>query len=39
MSKQITDKIVRNSSDNLPFSAILEAHLSRRTLTRSGSFI
>lgn len=36
MSKQITDKIVRNSSDNLPFSAILEAHLSRRTLTRSG---
>lgn len=36
MSKQITDKVVRNTSENLPFSAILEANLSRRTLTRGG---
>lgn len=36
MSKQITDKVIRNASGNLPFSAILEANLSRRTLTRGG---
>ena len=36
MSKQITDQIVRNESGNTPFSAILDANLSRRTLTRGG---
>ena len=36
MSKSISDAIVRNASDNAPFSSILEARLSRRTLTRGG---
>ncbi|MET1113410.1 MAG: PhoX family phosphatase [Comamonas sp.] len=34
MSKSISDKVVRNHSDNEPFSAILEKSLSRRTVTR-----
>ena len=36
MSQQITDKVVRNASGNVPLGSILEAHLSRRTLARSG---
>ena len=36
MSKSISDKVVRNTGDNLPFSAILETHLSRRTVMRGG---
>ncbi|MFU1929368.1 PhoX family protein [Bordetella hinzii] len=34
MSKSITDKVVRNSSSNLPFSEILERNLSRRAVMR-----
>ncbi|GAA5232111.1 PhoX family phosphatase [Verticiella sediminum] len=34
MSKNITDKVVRNSSDNTPFSEVLEKSLSRRTFMR-----
>lgn len=36
MSKSISDKVVRNSSANEPFSAILEKNLSRRAITRGG---
>lgn len=36
MSKSISDAVVRNASDNASFSSILEARLSRRTLTRGG---
>lgn len=36
MSKTISDKVIRNHAGNAPFSAILEANLSRRTLTRGG---
>ena len=36
MSKSISDKVVRNQAGNAPFSAILEANLSRRMLTRGG---
>jgi secreted PhoX family phosphatase len=36
MSQSISDKVVRNAAGNTPFSAILEANLSRRTVTRSG---
>ena len=34
MSKSISDKVVRNQSANAPFSSILEASLSRRSVTR-----
>lgn len=34
MSKSISDKVVRNHSDNEPFSAILDKSLSRRAVTR-----
>jgi len=34
VSKSISDKVVRNHSDNAPFSTILEASLSRRAVTR-----
>ena len=36
MSKSISDKVVRNTAENQPFSAILETHLSRRTVMRGG---
>src|SRR5690606_41506980 len=36
MSKQITDKVVRNLSNNLPFSEILERSVSRRAVMRGG---
>lgn len=36
MSKTISDKVIRNHAGNAPFSTILEANLSRRTLTRGG---
>ena len=36
MSKSISDKVVRNSSANEPFSTILEKNLSRRAITRGG---
>lgn len=36
MSKTISDKVVRNDAGNTPFSAILDVHLSRRTVTRGG---
>jgi secreted PhoX family phosphatase len=36
MSKSISDKVVSNDSGNTPLSAIMEAHLSRRTFTRGG---
>jgi secreted PhoX family phosphatase len=36
MSKSISDKVVRNDAGNKPFSAILEANMSRRTMTRGG---
>lgn len=36
MSKQITDKVVRNLSENTPFSEILERNLSRRAVMRGG---
>lgn len=34
MSKSISDKVVRNTGDNTPFSTILEAHMSRRLVMR-----
>ena len=36
MSKSVSDKVVRNHADNVPFSAILQARLSRRTVARGG---
>jgi secreted PhoX family phosphatase len=36
MSKSISDKVVRNDAGNTPFSVILEANMSRRTMTRGG---
>ena len=36
VSKSISDKVVRNSSANAPFSTILEKSLSRRAVTRGG---
>lgn len=36
MSKSISDKAIRNEAGNTPFSAVMDAHLSRRTFTRAG---
>lgn len=36
MSKSISDKVVTNDSGNTPLSLVMEAHLSRRTVTRGG---
>lgn len=36
MSQSITDPVVRNPSHNEPFSAIVDARISRRTLARGG---
>ena len=36
MSKFTTTDVVQNTSENTPFSSVLEKHLSRRTVVRGG---